>query len=54
MSKNEAIEFLKEAGAVLEKREDRSGETKSGWWIDDVFLAPAKSPVDAVLAMRGG
>ena len=29
---------LTDAGAVREKREDRHGETRSGWWLDDVYL----------------
>jgi hypothetical protein len=33
-----AINNLREAGAVLEKKEDRYGTTRSGWWIDDVYL----------------
>ena len=33
-----AIDNLREAGAVLEKKEDREGKTRSGWWIDDVYL----------------
>lgn len=37
--RKEAIEAaLKEAGATLEKKEDRWGQTKSGWWQDGVFL----------------
>ena len=56
MTRNEAftfaIETLREAGAVLERREDRFGDTKGGWWLDGVYLA--KDPRDAVRVMQGG
>lgn len=29
---------LEEMGAALEVKEDRFGDTKSGWWLDGVFL----------------
>jgi hypothetical protein len=44
---------LREVGAVLEKKEDRHGETKSGWWMDDVWLAPTNQPVQALAVLRG-
>lgn len=46
-----AREQLAEMGAKLEKREDQNGETKSGWWLDGVYLA--KSAQDALRATRG-
>ena len=39
------------AGCVFEKKEDRQGVTKAGWWQDDVFLA--STPVYALEAIRG-
>ena len=38
MTTLEAEAKLIEAGAVKEKAEDRYGETKSGWWLEGVFL----------------
>ena len=29
---------LEEYGATYEKAEDRSGDTKTGWWLDGVYL----------------
>lgn len=46
-----AIATLEAAGATNERREDRHGETRSGWWLDDVFLA--RDPREAVRLMRG-
>jgi hypothetical protein len=44
---------LRDRGAVLEKREDRHGETRSGWWLDGVWLAPGSDPVHALALARG-
>jgi len=52
MSTNEAIEILTESGAVNAKQEDRQGETRTGWWLDGVYLG--KDPRQAVNAIRGG
>ena len=41
----EARRKLIEAGAKCEKKEDREGKTRSGWWMDSVFLAT--KPEDA-------
>jgi hypothetical protein len=38
MSEQDRINKLLESGAVKEKREDRHGDTKSGWWLDGVYL----------------
>lgn len=38
-------------GYVNEKKENRFGETKAGWWCDDVFLG--KNPVDALRLANG-
>lgn len=51
LNEKDAIAILKDAGAFREKREDRFGDTKTGWWVDGVFLA--KDAVDAVRQMRG-
>ncbi len=37
-SKEEIRNELRARGAKLEKKEDRDGRTRSGWWIDDVYL----------------
>lgn len=42
---------LKAAGAVQEKREDRHGETRTGWWLDGVWLG--KTVKEALNAIRG-
>jgi hypothetical protein len=46
-----AIEYLRNAGAVNEKKEDEHGKTRAGWWMDTVFLA--RNAVDAVRYLRG-
>lgn len=40
---------LKEYGCVLEKREDSFGDTKSGWWLDTVFIGSASDAYEEVL-----
>lgn len=42
---------LASKGAWCGRREDRHGETKSGWWIDDVYLG--KTERDAMEAIKG-
>ena len=49
--KEQAIQKLLAAGAENLKKEDRFGDTKTGWWIDDVCLG--KDPVEAVRVMEG-
>jgi hypothetical protein len=44
---------LRERGATLEKKEDRNGDTKSGWWMDDVWLAPKSQPAEAMRILEG-
>lgn len=51
MTKEQAIAELIERGATNEKKEDQHGETKTGWWMDTVFLA--KNPIDALAALKG-
>lgn len=46
-----AIDQLIERGAVNEKKEDRFGDTRSGWWIDDTFLG--RDPIDALNVILG-
>lgn len=53
MTKNEAIDRLIEMGATHEKKEDHFGDTKSGWWMDTVWLAPYSKPQDALQAIEG-
>ena len=53
MSKSQAITKLIEAGAVHEKKEDAQGVTRSGWWMDSVWLAPYSKPMDALRAISG-
>lgn len=45
---------LRAAGAECLKREDRFGDTKAGWWIDDVCLGPTNDPEYCVRVMNGG
>jgi isocitrate lyase len=53
-TKAAAIEELREMGAECLKREDRFGETKSGWWLDGVWLAPTNDPVSALNSAKYG
>ena len=53
MTKSQAIEKLVEMGAVNEKKEDAQGVTKSGWWMDTVWLAPASKPLEALQSING-
>lgn len=48
------VAALKAAGCVLEKREDRHGETRTGWWQDGVYLGPTSNPRAALRALMGG
>jgi hypothetical protein len=45
--------LVEEYGATLEKREDKWGETKSGWWMDGVWLAGPHDPDDALRGIEG-
>ena len=45
---------LREMGAELLKQEDRFGDTKSGWWLDTVFLGPKNDPEYCLRVVRGG
>lgn len=47
------ISELKDAGAEIAKREDSHGDTKLGWWLDGVYLAPVNRPQDALRAIKG-
>lgn len=42
---------LEKLGATYEKREDRQGDTKTGWWLDGTFLG--ESITDATEAIEG-
>jgi hypothetical protein len=54
LSKKElAIKELIASGATHEKKENSSGETKSGWWMDTVFLAPYGMPELAISILKG-
>ena len=46
-----AAEELIKRGAKLEKKEDTDGRTRSGWWMEDVFLS--KDAGDALRALNG-
>lgn len=50
-SEEEAKQELVAAGAKLERKEDREGRTRSGWWLDDVFLG--KTAREALSGLRG-
>ena len=49
-----ATQTLIEMGAKNERREDSEGKTKSGWWLDGVWLAPSNRPMDAIRCLKGG
>ena len=49
-----ATQTLIEMGAKNERREDSEGKTKSGWWLDGVWLAPSNRPMDAIRFLKGG
>jgi hypothetical protein len=51
-SSKAAEQSLREAGAAYERREDRHGYTRSGWWLDEVYLG--KSIREALAAIQGG
>jgi len=53
MTNNEAIDRLIEMEASHEKKEDSFGETKSGWWMDTVWLAPYSQPREALAVIEG-
>ena len=40
-------------GCVLEKKEDRFGDTKSGWWQDGVWLGPKSDPEYCLRVLMG-
>ena len=42
---------LRDRGAEYSKRETRTGETRSGWWLDGVYLG--KTTRDAMEAING-
>lgn len=51
MTNEQAANELREMGAELARMEDRQGDTKSGWWLDGVYLG--KKAADALEAVRG-
>lgn len=53
MSKRDAEAALLEKGAERLKAEDRFGETRVGWWLDGVWLAPLNDPKAALAAING-
>jgi len=53
MSTAEAISKLESVGAVRAKAEDGSGTTRSGWWLDGVYLALVADPKAAWAAING-
>lgn len=50
---SDAVQELEERGAYLATQEDRIGDTCSGWWMDDVWLALENEPVAALNALDG-
>jgi len=52
--KAEAVRELEAMGAERLKREDRFGDTKSGWWLDVVYLGPISDPEYCLRVVRGG
>lgn len=50
--RDEAIKQLRERGAELLKKEDRFGDTRSGWWLDQTFLS--NDPLLALQIVLGG
>lgn len=48
-----AANELRARGAELLKAEDRFGDTKTGWWMDGVYLAPTKNAVHALDVLEG-
>ena len=53
MNATNAIEMLTEMGAKNERREDCEGRTRTGWWMDGVWLAPSNRPMDAIRELKG-
>lgn len=51
MTTNETKSELLAAGATLERKETTAGETKTGWWMDGVYLG--KDPHTALESLRG-
>ena len=51
MSRKDAEAKLLEIGAEKLKAEDRWGDTRTGWWLDGVYLG--KDPVVALNAVEG-
>jgi hypothetical protein len=51
MKTDERITELKDAGAWYGKAEDRDGRTRTGWWMDGVYLG--KTERDALEAIHG-
>ncbi len=50
-SPEEAEKNLREAGAVLERRQDMDGDTRSGWFQDGIYLSA--NPVQAWQLLNG-
>lgn len=53
MNATNAKQVLIEMGAKNERREDSHGETRTGWWMDGVWLAPSSRPMDAIRMLKG-
>ena len=51
---DDTFKTLVELGARTERREDSEGKTRTGWWMDGVWLAPANRPMDALRELKGG
>lgn len=49
----DAVKKLIAMGATRAKKEDSLGDTKSGWWMDTVFLAPSNMAKLALQVLEG-
>lgn len=53
IAKAQAVAELEAMGAERLKKENFHGETKSGWWLDTVFLGPVSDPVHCLNVVKG-
>ncbi len=53
MTNAAAEKELRKMGAKLMTAENRFGDTKTGWWLDGVFLGPKHDPVYCLNCAKG-